>query len=448
MWLYELCKNYGLAVILFAVIVNLILLPFQMKSKRGMMRQSRLQPKLQELKKKHGANQQKYQQEVAALYKEEGVSMTGGCLWSLLPLPIMLALYRAIIFPLTIMMGLSQDLLNEGGAIATRLAELGFSGATGHYQQISQTQFISQHFESFSDISTALRQINYSFLGIDLGATPQWRVWEFDWSSPSKWGPPLLLFFVPVLTAAFSLAQALISQKISPTAASTGVDGQPAPAGQTNTMMLVMMPAMMLFFGFAAPAALGIYWTAGTVLNILRDIWLTKRYNRIMDAEDEVRNANRAQKEAELERKRQETERLKAENKTSVNRATSKKKLELAEKKEREAKSATWEKKHSPPKDEASDEPSRVGTRRYARGRAYDPDRYGDAQNYDEDDPDEILDPDDVLESEDVELYDDADNDNENLEAVADDGDKPDDDDDATAEEPESESEESGTDDE
>ena len=55
MFLYDLVKNYGWAIILFAIIVKGILLPFQMKSKRGTMRTARIQPKLAELQKKHSA---------------------------------------------------------------------------------------------------------------------------------------------------------------------------------------------------------------------------------------------------------------------------------------------------------------------------------------------------------------------------------------------------------
>ncbi|NLB29817.1 MAG: membrane protein insertase YidC, partial [Clostridiales bacterium] len=111
MWLYELVANYGIAVILFALVVKIILLPFQMKSKRGTMQQARLQPRQAEIQKKHGANKQKYNEELQKLYKEEGVNPASGCIWGLLPFPILIALYQAIRFPLTIMMGVGAELL-------------------------------------------------------------------------------------------------------------------------------------------------------------------------------------------------------------------------------------------------------------------------------------------------------------------------------------------------
>lgn len=72
--LYNWTDSYGLAIILFALVVNLILLPFMAKSKKGMMKTTRIQPQLKELEKKHRGNQQKYQQEVMKLYKEQGAA--------------------------------------------------------------------------------------------------------------------------------------------------------------------------------------------------------------------------------------------------------------------------------------------------------------------------------------------------------------------------------------
>lgn len=375
MWLYELVTNYGIAVILFAIVVKLILLPFQMKSKRGTMQTTRLQPKMAELQKKHGANKQKYNEEVQKLYKEEGINPASGCLWGLLPFPILIALFQAIRYPLTIMMGVAAELVNEGGAIFNKLAELGFTQTvTDAYIQIQQTQFISQNWDAFANLSDKLRQIDYNFFGMDLGAVPNFRIWDYDWSAgASVWGPQLMLFFVPIVAGGLSLVQTLIMQKIQPQQAAAA----DAPGGNSMKMMTYLMPLMSVYFAFIMPAALGIYWAASSVLQIIQEYVLTKHYTKKMDAEDEVKNKARLEREAEIERKREETERLKAENKTEINKSTSKKKLELAEKKEREAKSAEWAKLHAPPKEETN-EPSRSGNRQYARGRAYVPDRYGD----------------------------------------------------------------------
>ena len=107
MFFYNLFNNYGVAIIFIALVIKIILLPFQMKSKRGMMRQARLQPKIAELQKKHGTNKAKINEETMKLYKEEGINPASGCIWGFLPLPIMLAFFQVIRAPITMMMGVA-----------------------------------------------------------------------------------------------------------------------------------------------------------------------------------------------------------------------------------------------------------------------------------------------------------------------------------------------------
>ena len=126
MGLYELTGNFGVATILFSLCVTLVLLPFMAKSKKSMMRMSRLTPRMQELQRKHEGNQQKLNEEMARLYREEKVNPMSGCLWSLLPFPILLALYRAVVKPLTIMMGVDSALLSSGWT--SRARRTGSSG--------------------------------------------------------------------------------------------------------------------------------------------------------------------------------------------------------------------------------------------------------------------------------------------------------------------------------
>ena len=84
--LYDLTSNYGFAMILFALIVNLVLTPINAKSKKSMMKMSRLQPKIQDIQKRYAHDQQKQNEEIQKLQREEGASMgMGGCLWSFVP---------------------------------------------------------------------------------------------------------------------------------------------------------------------------------------------------------------------------------------------------------------------------------------------------------------------------------------------------------------------------
>lgn len=378
--LYDLTMNYGLAVLLFALVVKLILLPFQMKSKRSMMRMSRLTPYMKELEKKHEGNQQKYQQEVAKLYKEEKVNPMSGCLWSLIPFPILIALYSVIRQPFTRLMRVGAEALEKITSVA---GGLGYEAAANSaYAEIGLADFVHNNFSAFEGISDKLVDLDFSFLGINLGTTPKWNFFmSTDWSDPSIWGPALGLFLVPVFSALLSY----FSMKASNA-------GNPAAAQQQGQMkgMMLMMPLVSLYICFIMPAALGVYWIANSLFAMIQDLILNKHYNKLLDAEDAERRARLNAKEAEIEKKRLETERLRAEGATERNKNTSKKKLQAAEKSQNDERLAAERaeekaKRRAAMGLPASAEPaSQVGTRRYARGRAFVEDRFTNPEGADE----------------------------------------------------------------
>jgi YidC/Oxa1 family membrane protein insertase len=201
----------------------------------------------------------------------------------------------------------------------------------------------------------------------------------------------------------------------------------------TNKSMMIMMPLVSLWIGFAMPAALGVYWIASYVFSIIQDVVLTIRYKRILDIEDAENIAKRKAREAELEAKRAETERLKAENATVVNPNTSRRKKQVAERQAAAEKTAEWEKQHAKA-EPAADEPSREGKRVYARGRAYDPNRYAneaaeaeaEAEEKIEEPAENADEPENVIESADIDTE--AETDLEDAE-VGDDDDAEEDDD-------------------
>lgn len=372
--LYNLTTNYGVAVILFALIVKLILLPFQMKSKRSMMRTTRLQPRLKELEKRHEGNKQKYQEEVAKLYKEEKINPMSGCLWSLIPFPILIALYSVIRQPLTKMMGLAAEQVT---LIQEKLVALGvytIPEKADAYYEIELAELIHENFEAIKAVVADVMSLDYSFLGMNLGDKPQWNFFmNVDWSNTAEWLPALGLFLIPIISAALSF----LSMKIS-TAGQPQVDEQQQ---STSKSMMYMMPIMSIYICFVMPAALGIYWIFSTVFSIIQDFILNKHYKKVLDKEDAVRNAERAAREAELEQKRQETERLRAAGATTRNPNTSKRKIQATDKakeEERQAAERAAEKAARRLAEGITDDvpASQVGERRYARGRAYVADRF------------------------------------------------------------------------
>lgn len=382
-WLYNLTGNYGLSLILFALVVNLVLTPFMAKSKKSMMRTTRLQPKIQELQRRHEGNQQKLNQEMQKLYQEEGANPMSGCLWSLIPFPILIALYSVIRQPLTRMMFVAQDVVDTLREYFTPLMGTLTARDEG-YIEIRLADMAHQHWE---EIQTALAgkldglmDLDFSFLGLNLGEQPAWNFFlKVDWSNSADWLPALGLFLIPFVSAFFSW----VSMKIS----SAGQPQQDNQAQASMKTMNLMMPLMSIWFCFIMPAAMGIYWIASSVFGMTRDFILTRVYKKQLDKEDAERNAARAAREKELEERRLETERLRAEGKTEKNVNTSKKKIQASEKQKNDERRAAAERAERAARRERlgiaePEKPaSQVGNRRYARGRAYVEDRFTNPEN-------------------------------------------------------------------
>lgn len=382
--LYELTGNYGIAVILFALAVNLILTPFMAKSKKSMMRSTRLQPRIQELQKRHEGNPQKLNQEMQNLYREEGINPMSGCLWSLIPFPILIALYSVIRQPITRMMFAAQDVVTtlQDYFVASGLYTV--PAKADAYVEIKLANLAHEHWDAVTtDLAgkiDGLLDIDFGFLGLNLGSQPQWNFFvKTDWSDVSIWLPALGLFLIPFISAALSW----LSMKVS-NAANPQQDAQTQASMKT---MNLMMPLMSIWICFVMPAAMGIYWIANSVFGMVRDFILTKVYKRKLDEEDAERQAMRSAREKELEEKRLETELLRAEGKTEKNANTSKKKIQANEKQKQDERKAALDKADRAARRERlgikeEEKPaSQVGNRRYARGRAYVADRFTNPEN-------------------------------------------------------------------
>ena len=369
---YNLTNSYGLALILFSLTVNLVLMPFMAKSKKSMMRTTRLQPRIQELQRRHEGNQQKLNAEMQKLYQEEGFNPASGCLWSLLPLFLLFPLYSIIRLPITRMMMADASVVDSLSELFTEQVS-NLSARAAGYKEIILTNLAHTNWSSIpEELKTkGLMDINLNFLGVPLGDTPDWRV---IFTGPWTWAA-IGLFLIPFISAGLSWVSMKVSTAINPTTAD-------AQSQSMSKSMNMMMPLMSVVFCFMMPAAMGIYWISNSVFGMARDYALTKYYKKQLDIEDAERLAARSQREKELEAKREETERLKAEGKTEVNANTSKKKLQASEKqKSEERKAAIIRDERAARRErlgikETEKPASQVGNRRYARGRAYVPDRY------------------------------------------------------------------------
>ena len=363
---YNLTNSYGVALILFTLVIKLIMLPFQMKSKKSMMRMSRVSGQMQELQKRYAKNQAKLQEEMQRLYAEEGVNPMSGCLWSLLPFPILIALYSIIRQPITHFMMLPESAVETLIQTATKagvnmsnivMMKDGAAIVKNGVTQLSaygQINLVKAAQEKGLSTPEGWFDMNYNFLGLDLTATP----WEYVKNFTFTWAV-IGVILIPILAGLSQFVFSKLTMKTQPQADTAG--------GASMKSMMYMMPLMSVYIAFIMPAALGVYWIAQSVFSLIQEAVLNKTFSAKMEAEEEARfQARQADRQRRMEEARvQEKQRQQEEQKKQTLRE--KQQAAQAAKAAKAAKAAT-----------STTEAGRVGDRPYARGRAYKADRYGE----------------------------------------------------------------------
>ena len=390
--LYHLTNNYGVAMIIFALVVQAVLVPINAKSKKNMMKMSRLTPRVQDIQARYASDPQKQNELMQKLYQEEGVSMGGGCLWSLVPMFILFPLFTVIREPMHYILMESEEVIAQIIAIIKEADPALFSSARGnYYDQVLAASAIAQHADlikaAIPTISeTTLAGINFDFLGINLGNIPQFNVfsstWVWDWAHIGA-------FLIPVVSTGSQFLQMWITQKTNDSLVTNEKGIQDAEAAkksqqnQSTQMMLWMMPLMTLWIGFTVSAGLSLYWFIGGLVRMAIDPIMTNHYRKIYDAEDAIR----LQKHLEEERLEAEKERIRAErraaNPDGITTNTSKKKLQKQQRDQESAAKAAAAREYAAKRgivledeDEENSCMSGIPSRPYCKGRNYDPNRY------------------------------------------------------------------------
>lgn len=247
--IYQVVGSYGWSIFLFALLVKILMLPLGFKQKRSMMEVQRIQPKVQKIQKTYARDQRRMQEELQNLYDQEGVSPMAGCGTSLIILPVMFGLYGVILQPLTYFMQLTAAQISE---IANRLGV----EMTGGYAQINLAHQIYLNFDKVADVSAKLMPVSFTFGPINLAEAANFKQFSVQW-------------VIPILAALSSLGLSWLTQKLSAQNANP-------QAQASNRMMMFMMPLMSLWFCFALPAGLGVYWISNNVLSAAQEYFLTK----------------------------------------------------------------------------------------------------------------------------------------------------------------------------
>lgn len=366
MLFYDFSQNYGIALILFALVIKLVLFPFNLKGKKSMIQMNLLSSKMQQLQKQYGKDRERYNLEIQKLYEKEKVNPMSGCLWSFIPIIFLMVLYGIIREPLTYLMNVPADMINTVAEI-TGVANSGTYPQIAMLKAIADPAMMEQVKAALGDAGAGLFSMNVEFLGINLANIPQLNFWSAE--GGLVWGN-IGLFLLPLVSVGTSLLSMYVSMKTNQMNRGGEQNEQMA---KTNRTMMIFMPIMSLWIGFTVPAGLSIYWIAQYIFSIFQELicgrLLKKDYERAR-----AEAAERERQEKEDEKRRKEEARLERQRR-------------LEEEKKNRGKKKP--KKAEPTEPGINKDDSRIGIRAYARGRAYDPNRFGGVQPYR--DPSDLL---------------------------------------------------------
>ena len=273
-WLYGLVNNYGVAIIIFSILLRVILIPITIKQQKSMKKSAVLQEKMAEIQKKYKNNPEKLNQETIELYQREKMSPFSGCLTSILQLVIILAVFWLVSQPLTYMKRIDPQIIEK---YTNEMKESNFS-SNNSYVQISVLDYAETKYQ---EIEEQLKQenvenrealeakrndynqlrLNMEFLGIDLSKVP---------------------------------TQNKKKKKKEEIVMENGeVKEEPDPMEQMQAMnksMTYMMPIMSVMIAVIAPLGLALYWLMSNILMIIERLVI----NKIMESKEDKDEGEKA----------------------------------------------------------------------------------------------------------------------------------------------------------
>ena len=297
-WVYEVFSNYGVAILIFSVILRVILIPITIKQQKSMKKSAALQAEMSEIQKKYKNNPEKLNQETIELYKREKMSPFSGCLTSILQLVIILSVFWLVSQPLTYMKKIDKDLIEK---YSNEMKESGYN-ANNSYIQIATIDYAETKYQEIEkqleqedvEHKEELKQkqddynklrLNMEFLGIDLSKVPtqslnDWRVYVI----------PVLYVLTSIASIKITTATQKNKQKKSIVVSEDGENNEEVdPTEQMQQMsnsMMYMMPVMSVMIAIVAPLGLALYWLMSNILMIIERLVINKIMKKDNDEEE------------------------------------------------------------------------------------------------------------------------------------------------------------------
>lgn len=271
-FIYQLVSNYGLAIIIFSIVLKLIMLPLSIKQQKTMKKSSKIQEKMKQLQFKYKNDPEKLNQEVMKLYKDENMSPFSGCLSSIVQIIILLSVFYLVSSPLTYMKKVESGKITNYKEQIAQNEEI----SKGNYPEIQIIQHFGQSDEQVN--------VNMNFLGLDLSkvltqSLNDWKVYVI----------PLLY----VISSVISLKITTKTQKRKQNNSNEDIiiennennkseekEEEIDPMEQANKSMSLFMPIMSLSIAIIAPLGLALYWLVNNVLMIVERLILNKLFEK------------------------------------------------------------------------------------------------------------------------------------------------------------------------
>lgn len=304
--------NYIVGICIFAIIIEIILLPLGIKQQKNSIKQARLRPKEMAIRKKYAgrndqATQQKVQQEIQELYQRENFNPMGGCLPLLVQFPIIIVLYNIVINPLVFVLGKSMGV---AGALQTYLIAPKAAGGLGHVlnAQNGTIEILSiirdqgtealegiQDFLFFGNSPAVYENIK------DLSANvPSFNIGPVNFGLTPGFNGNYWLLLVPVLTFVVYFFSMKLTKKFTYQANAD----QAANMGCSTNVMDITMPLMSVFFTFIVPGVVGVYWIFKSIIGTVKQFILAKAMPLPVFTEEDFKAAEREMNSKNPPRKR------------------------------------------------------------------------------------------------------------------------------------------------
>lgn len=269
-FIYELVRNYGLAIIIFSVLLKLAMLPLSIKQQKTMKKSMKIQKQTQEIQEKYKSNPEKMNQEILDLYKRENMSPFSGCLSAILQIVLLFSIFYLVRSPLTHMVKITPEVVEKyTNEVKEEAQKENKNIAYPEIAVIKQARekLANDELEEERKADYEKMAINMEFLGLDLSNVP-----TQDMSNPT-------VFIIPALYVISSFISIKMSNNTNKNTEKSKENSELDAVANANKSMMWFMPIMSISIAIIAPLGLALYWLINNVLMIMERLIMNKIIN-------------------------------------------------------------------------------------------------------------------------------------------------------------------------